>query len=78
MKSACKGEEVEDKRDREKRLGTGARAKEMVQLVKYLPCKHKDLSSHPNIHTEFYSRAYICNPTAVGAETADPCRGQPV
>lgn len=36
MKSACKGEEVEDKRDGEKRLGTGARDKEMVQLVKYL------------------------------------------
>jgi hypothetical protein len=30
MKSACKREEVDDKRDEEKRLGTGAKDKEMV------------------------------------------------
>lgn len=61
MKSACKREEVEDKRDGEKRLGTGVKDKEMDQLVKYLPCKHKGLSSHPNIYIKVYSGAHICN-----------------
>lgn len=61
---------MEDKRDGEKRLGTGARDKEIVQLVKYLPCKHKDLSSYPNSLIKAYRGGIYLQPNAAGVKTS--------